>query len=677
MRLNGLNAARIASCQTLLTITVCALASAGCATTSAGGNPGAGSSEQSGEPGGARVSRGPDAERTSGAEPGAPRSSETSNGVPEGVSKLTKDLVMRAQRRAPNTAIEGFDLTDAALIASGFDTPAALKRARANFERLVGPLVAKLRSVPEPRKQGQQLLGVLHRGLLGEYDARATTLGDILERRRYNCVSASVLYNIMALRLGLDAGAQLLPTHARTLLTLPKSAASKQAVVVETTSQHGFDPSPAELERILAAVAGPREPSESGARAIVPDRGVNVDTLVLIGTIYINRASIVQEQDKFEQAERLFAVGEAFASGAAMRQVLRDQRAALLSQLGADDIISGSPERFLRAYRTLKSAIALEPKEPRIRSAVLQNLRAAAERVISQAADQKGEAAVEKLVLEAKKLGLSEAERAGLTAFALSEIARLHIKASRYEKALEAIERGLKMSLSPRDALLRATLEKNRLSALRLAAISWAKKGDLDKSMAFVERIERSTTLTKEAKKAAREDRLRLIHIVGNKLIDGRNFEEAAKVYREALRRYPRDETALHNLLAVLERLVLPMIKEGRCTQAEPHLKEIGKFDRKFASTGRVRCLSHAASAHLKAGEYAKAVELLKTATALMPKERSLRHNLAVALYRWAERGAEGGACRDARARVREIKALGKTKINRSQLAAVLRRCGG
>jgi hypothetical protein len=450
------------------------------------------------------------------------------------------------------------DITDAALIASGFESRASLRGARARFEGLVGPVLEQLRSVQDPRERARLLLGALHQkgGLFGEYDARATTLAEILDRRRYNCVSASVVYNILALRLALDVSAQLLPTHARTMLQLGETP-SKQPLVVETTSPEGFDPDTRLQAAILAQVGGTLA---DGGRALVPDRGSIVSTLVLIGTVYVNRASIAQEGGDFEGAERLFARGEAFASTPEMRRILRDQRAALLSQLGADDVISEDPERLERAYRTLKAAVALDPKEPQIRAAVFQNLRASAERMIHRVAQTGKEDALLELAGEAASTGMDPSERSGLRAFALSEVARLRIEKSNFDGAVEAIELALLEQLASRDTKLRKALELNRVSALRLAAITAAKKGEYARSKQLIEKIQGLPGLSPEQRGDTTEDYLRMIHLVGNKRIDESDYRGAAEVYREGVRRFPNDSTSRHNLVAALERLALPLV---------------------------------------------------------------------------------------------------------------------
>lgn len=566
------------------------------------------------------------------------------------------------------------DATDAALVASGFETQAQLAKARQSLEGLVGPIVAQLQAVPDEAERARLLLQALHQkgGPLGEYDARATTLAEILDRRAYNCVSASVIYNVLAARLKLDVAAQLLPTHARSLLSVAQGGALRR-VVVETTSPLGFDPDAKQEERILASVAGPRA---EGARALVSDKGAVVGTPVLIGTIYVNRASIAQEAGDLERAERLFERGEATAGDEEMRQILRDQRAALLSQLAADDVGSGDPERIPRAYRTLKSAVALDPQHPRIRSAVFQNLRAAAERLINREAQRGDEKALLSLAGEAAASGMAPTDRVGLRAFALSEVARLRIEAQQFEAAVEAIELALREQLGPGDAKLKRTLEQNRVSALRLAAFSYAKRGEYAQSLGFVDRLE---ALPGADLQAVRDDRLRVIHLVGSQRIDTHDFAGAAEVYRDGVRRYPADATARHNLVAALEQLAVPLVEQVRCEEARPYLEEIVVLDPKasFPIKAKVRCYLERAKVRLESQDYGEAVELIRAADKLNPGEPAIRQNLGVSLFRWAKAQAAQGRCGEAQKLAKEIKALGLKEFGAAEIGAALGNCRG
>lgn len=565
------------------------------------------------------------------------------------------------------------DLVQAALIASGFESALGLRQARAKFEGYLGDVVAQAEGRTSEREKAQVLLKALHAkgSLLGVYDARATTIKDVLEHRRYNCVSASVIYNLAAQRLGLAVGAQLLPTHARSLLSVQEETKLVR-IAVETTSAAGFDPDSQTEGRILANVA---VPAPEGARALVSERGEVVSTRVLIGTIYVNRASIAQESGDLEGAERLFARGEAFATSSGMRGVLTDQRAALLAQLAADDVLSGDPKRYLRAYRTLKQAVKLNPKDETVKEAVFHNLRAAAERVINLRAERGDEAGLVKLAGEVSASGLSISDRSGLRAFALSEVARLRIEAGAYDEAVKAIDLALREQLGEGDKELANILRLNRLAALRLAALTHAKAGEYAAADAYLARIH-GLTLTPQQRQQLSSDRLRIIHLVGNQRIDALDYLGAAKIYREGHRRFPKDDTCRHNLLAVLERLATPLVKAARCADAQPYLQEITMVDARaaFPAQARASCLIERARQSLDAGDAAEAVALLQSASP-GKKEPSLTNALAVARARWVQDLVRKPKCGEARTQAARLRAMHHESWGASRVRTLLGKC--
>ena len=92
-------------------------------------------------------------------------------------------------------------------------------------------------------------------------------------------------------------------------------------------------------------------PVGAGDRSLVPEKGLIVPTLVLAAATYVNRGSLLQEQGDLKRAEAMFARAELLADDATMRGVLRDQRAALLTQLAVDDLLTSDPARVPPAYR--------------------------------------------------------------------------------------------------------------------------------------------------------------------------------------------------------------------------------------------------------------------------------------------------------------------------------------
>ncbi|WP_460241795.1 transglutaminase family protein [Aurantivibrio infirmus] len=92
---------------------------------------------------------------------------------------------------------------------------------------------------------GKNLLAAMHDSFfipsseenpLGSYDLDQSQLTNILETKNYNCISSSLLYIVLAHKLGLKAEAVLVPSHVFVQLNLENGP-----IEIETTSANGFD----------------------------------------------------------------------------------------------------------------------------------------------------------------------------------------------------------------------------------------------------------------------------------------------------------------------------------------------------------------------------------------------------------------------------------------------------
>ncbi len=123
----------------------------------------------------------------------------------------------------------------AALIASGADQQQAAQ-ATLTYERLKSALAQSVSPQDAPRNCAAALLRFLHHGVLrGGYDLRVTAIHDCLAGGRFNCVSATVLFNCLATEIGLEVQTLGYPNHARSVVI-----AEGRAIEVETTCADWF-----------------------------------------------------------------------------------------------------------------------------------------------------------------------------------------------------------------------------------------------------------------------------------------------------------------------------------------------------------------------------------------------------------------------------------------------------
>ena len=125
---------------------------------------------------------------------------------------------------------------EAAFIISGAEDGQRLKQGIKWFQNLLADVQTKNIIEFEKIPSAERVFLYLHTTWLKDYKEKSTTLFDILERREFNCVSATVLYNLTCEELGLATYAFETPTHVYTIF--PNFT---ERVMVENTTSMGFN----------------------------------------------------------------------------------------------------------------------------------------------------------------------------------------------------------------------------------------------------------------------------------------------------------------------------------------------------------------------------------------------------------------------------------------------------
>jgi tetratricopeptide (TPR) repeat protein len=186
-------------------------------------------------------------------------------------------------------------LLSAALVASGVSDPEAIRRYENQVARLAAELAESGRIAGSPQEQAAALFELMHQKVLrGGYQIDATVLTRTLDEGRFNCVSASVLFNCLAGQFELSARGLEIPSHAMSRLILPDGPLD-----VETTCPGWFrligDPDKqAELvEKTLGRSPG---------RGSGPVEAREVSDVELVATIYYNRGVDLLGEKRFAAA---------------------------------------------------------------------------------------------------------------------------------------------------------------------------------------------------------------------------------------------------------------------------------------------------------------------------------------------------------------------------------------
>lgn len=258
------------------------------------------------------------------------------------------DLEIRLFQEAAAGRCLDNSLLASALVASGVSDAEVLRR----YERQVADLVAELRRsgrvTGSPRQQAQAVYEFMHRRVLrGGYQLDGTDLTVVLTQGRFNCVSASVLFNCLAAEFGLVARGLEVPGHALSRLVLPDGSLD-----VETTCPDWFrllDDPKKQAEIVSRTLGVPR----ASGRASEGRR--EVSDVELVATIYYNRGVDLLGQKQFA------------AAVAANAKALRldpssvTARGNLLATINNWAVAEASADRFPAAADLLRQGLAVDP----------------------------------------------------------------------------------------------------------------------------------------------------------------------------------------------------------------------------------------------------------------------------------------------------------------------------
>jgi tetratricopeptide (TPR) repeat protein len=238
-------------------------------------------------------------------------------------------------------------LLAAALIASGVEDRRQLDAYLVRAAALTDELRSSGNVAGTPRQRAQAILEFLHRRILrGGYQIDCTDLRVALDDGRFNCVSASVLFNCFAEQFGLEVMGVEVPGHAISRLVLPDGVLD-----VETTCPTWFrlldDPkkqAAAVEETLGAAVAG----------STSPGRRRTVSAVELVATIYYNRGVDLLGRRQFAEAV------SANAKALRLDPLNTTARGNLLASLNNGAIAVGSDGRYEEAIEILNVGLALD-----------------------------------------------------------------------------------------------------------------------------------------------------------------------------------------------------------------------------------------------------------------------------------------------------------------------------
>ena len=249
---------------------------------------------------------------------------------------------------AADGRLDEFSPLGAALVASGVEDVDCLRRYQQKAAALADELRRSGKLTDEPRQRAEAIFQFMHQRILrGGYDLAYTDLRRVLDDGRFNCVSATVLFNYLAGELGLDCHGLEMPGHAMSRVSLPEGTLD-----VENTCPRWFcrkgDP-----QQQAAVATGSRSARRPRPIARRPARSRPIQ---LAAMIYYNRGVDLLGEKRFAEAAR--------ANAKALRLDPQNAtaRGNLLATLNNWSIELGNRQHFAEAVDLLRQGLAMDAK---------------------------------------------------------------------------------------------------------------------------------------------------------------------------------------------------------------------------------------------------------------------------------------------------------------------------
>jgi len=209
-------------------------------------------------------------------------------------SKLAQDI--------KDHRLDEFPLVDAAFILSGVTDDDSLQVYLDWYDDLLQTIRNYNLDMVDRIASASRVFSYLHSSWLLKYKEEATTLIDVVKSKRYNCVAATILYNLICQDLGWPTEAFETPTHTYTIF--PDFG---DDITVENTSPIGFNimRNLNEYSRYLLQFYPHNQAYQIGLDRIYAyenSQGRRIDNTELLGLLAYNRAYFANKAEQYQTA---------------------------------------------------------------------------------------------------------------------------------------------------------------------------------------------------------------------------------------------------------------------------------------------------------------------------------------------------------------------------------------
>jgi len=227
------------------------------------------------------------------------------------IGAVEKALLQDAQ----NGKWNNFNLFRAAMIVEGVRDPKLIDTYEARLDALVAKVLAEVRANGNntPQTLTRALFEAMHKEILTKpYSLDSTELSKVMSTGSFNCVSATVLFNILAEKAGLEVSALEMPGHALSMVRF----ADGVVMTIETTAPTWFAmqtekerheatllriaPAPSQAQPATAQNAAAPAQAIVEAELIAHRREIN--PVQLVATIYYNIGVDLHAKKRYPEA---------------------------------------------------------------------------------------------------------------------------------------------------------------------------------------------------------------------------------------------------------------------------------------------------------------------------------------------------------------------------------------
>lgn len=218
--------------------------------------------------------------------------------------QLTQDI--------QDNRLDEFSHIEAAFILSGANNPDSLAVYLQWYDNLLETIRGYNLDTHDRIASASKVFAYLHGSWLQNYKEEATTLINVVNEKRFNCVAGTILYNLVCADLGWPTEAFETPTHTFTIF--PDFG---QEITVENTSSVGFNimRNLHEYSRYLMQFYPENQAYQIGLDRIYAyenSKGRKINNTELLGLLAYNRAYFANRRQDYKEAYEFVLLAQHF-----------------------------------------------------------------------------------------------------------------------------------------------------------------------------------------------------------------------------------------------------------------------------------------------------------------------------------------------------------------------------